>query len=95
MGTFRKDRHAHLLAMPVPAAASPVPAGVRDGLQARGLAFVTATWAQYGGWSPVTEVLLREAGLLLDELETLRGTKDERPAQRMLIAMLQALGLKE
>jgi hypothetical protein len=94
-GMFRPARHSHLLTLPaVVPSGDPVPA-VLDGLSGRGAAFVRAVWAEYGGWTSVTEMLLHEAGRLVDQLETLRGTKGERAAQRMLLSTLAALNLKE
>lgn len=92
-GGFRPARHAHLLKPAFPVA-SPLPAAVLDGLQARGRAFVESLWPEYTEWTLVSQVVLREAGLLVDQLEALRGTKGERAAQRMLLSVLAALDLK-
>jgi len=67
-------------------------AGLAEG--GLGRAFVERCWQDYDGWSPSTLVLLREAGLLIDALDALRGQKGERAAQRMLVTVLAALRLQ-
>ena len=56
---------------------------------------VEQCWADFVGWSPSTLALLREAGMLLDQLETLRGQRGERGAQRVLLSVMAALRLED
>jgi hypothetical protein len=97
-GTFNPTRHgkraARAAAVTV-TAPFPVPPALVEGLTGRGRAFVDECWVTYGGWTPATSVLLREAGLLIDELETLRGQRGERAAQRLLLSAIAALQLRE
>jgi hypothetical protein len=81
--------------VPPPTAADPLPAAVLAGLGVRGRAFVRECWDAYGGWTPATAALLREAGHLLEALEALRGQKGERAAQREFRAMVAALRLED
>ena len=76
-GTLNVTRHTPRGALVPQAMPSsvPVPATLLDGLRERGRTFVSECWTGYGGWSPAHLVLLREAGLLIDELEQLRGEK--------------------
>jgi hypothetical protein len=69
-----------------------VPDDITDGLRGRGLDFVRACWRTYTGWSPTSRALLRQAGTLLDALD---ANPNERAAQRLLLATLQALNLKD
>jgi hypothetical protein len=97
-GTHNRTRHGSkpavltVAALPKP---GPVPDAVIAGLSGRGLAFVQRAWAAYDGWNPQSLELLREAGFLLSQIETVRGTDDERPAQRLLLATLAALRLED
>jgi hypothetical protein len=61
-----------------PPLGEPLPADVIAGLSGPGLRFLEQVWAEFSGWTPVNARLLHEAGRLIDELETLRGTKGER-----------------
>jgi hypothetical protein len=72
-----------------------VPDGLLDGLVGPGRVFVEATFAHYSGWTPASLVVLREAGKVIDDLESLRGTRGERPAQRTLIALIASLRLED
>ena len=63
-------------------------------LKGAGLQFVAAVWGEYEGWRAAELALLREAGMLVDQLETLRGQPAERTAQRTLLSVLAALGLE-
>ena len=69
----------------------PGPADLLAGLTGRGRAFVERCWTEYAGWTPASLALLHEAGRLLAELETLRGQRGERAAQRLLLSVLAAL----
>jgi hypothetical protein len=92
-GTFNPTRHRTTpTAAPAPTR-GPLPAAVLAGLEGRGRAFVSECWTTYQNWTPGTLVLLREAGLLIEQLEKLRGTPDERAAQRLLVGVLAALRL--
>ena len=71
------------LAVTMPAAAGPVPEAVVEGLDGRGLAFVQDCWRSYADWGAQSLLLLREAGLLVSQLEAQRGTPAERATQRM------------
>ena len=51
-----------------------------------------AVWGEYDGWRAAELALLREAGMLVDQLETLRGQPAERTAQRTLLSVLAAPG---
>lgn len=64
-------------------------AGLREGGPGRD--FLRVSWATFTGWTPNLLVLLREASLLLDQLDTLRGQKGERAAQRLLVSVLSQL----
>lgn len=75
-------------------AAPPVPVELTAGLSGRGLDFVRECWTTYAGWAPHTRALLREAGTLLDQLDRVRNTPEERGAQRMLVAVIAALRLE-
>jgi hypothetical protein len=93
-GTFNATRHGRRAAAAQAAVlTSPelMPPALVEGLQGRGREFVEQTWAAYAGWSPPDLVLLHEAGLVLDQLETLRGTPGERAAQRLLLSLLAHL----
>lgn len=57
---------------PLPAAVPPVPPTLIAGLRAPGRAFVVALWEKYDNWSPVAQVLLREAAETLDQLKEYR-----------------------
>ena len=97
-GTFNRTRHGPkppLLATAGAPRVEAVPACVTAGLSGPGLAFVTECWQQYGGWTAGSTVLLREAGMLVSQLEALRGQRGERPAQRLLLSTLAALRLEE
>jgi hypothetical protein len=78
------------LAAPV---SDPVPRHVLAGLDGPGRAFVEEAWATYGGWGVSSLALLREAGLVLDQLETRRGQPGERASQRLLVQLLRVLRL--
>lgn len=84
-----------LAAAQAPGDVSPavMPDGLLDGLQTRGKAFVVACWTQLSNWNPATLVLLREAAMLVDQVEARRGQPEERSAQRLLLAVIQALRL--
>jgi hypothetical protein len=69
----------------------PAPKALLEGLAGRGRVFVEECWATYAGWTPATLALLHEAGRLFDEIETIRGQRGERAAQRVLLAVLAAL----
>ena len=71
----------------------PMPSSLVEGLSGPGKAFVEQVWDRYTGWNVSSLVLLRESGVLLDQLETERGTKTERATQRLLLAVLSALRL--
>ena len=92
-GTYRPDRHglrpADLIPTPPPTGA--IPLSILAGLTGRGRAFVKAYWRAVGGWTPASLVLLREAGMLVDALEQLRGQPKERTTQRLLLTVLRAL----
>jgi hypothetical protein len=92
-GTYRPDRHGLLPAdlIPAPPPTGAIPLSILAGLTGRGRAFVKAYWRAVGGWTPATLVLLREAGMLVDALETARGTPPERQIQRLLVKLLGAL----
>jgi hypothetical protein len=92
-GTYRPDRHGLLPAelKPVPAATGSIPHSLLTGLTGRGRTFVKAYWRSVGGWTPASLVLLREAGMLVQALETVRGTPQERQSQRLLVKLLGAL----
>jgi hypothetical protein len=97
-GTFNVTRHGPrpaALATAVMPRAEPVPADVSEGLSGRGLTFVRECWSTYSGWTASSRVLLREAGQLVDQLDTLRGQRGERAAQRLLLATLAALRLED
>ena len=97
-GTFNATRHGprpSTLKVATTPHHEPLPAAVVEHLTGRGLTFVKATWATYTGWNPQSLELLREAGFLLTQLETLRGTGDERAAQRLLLSTLAALRLED
>jgi hypothetical protein len=94
-GTFNPTRHGGRLARPSGPPAGPVPAGLVAGLTGPGRAFVAECWAHYGGWTPPACVLLRQAGRLLDDLAALQGQPGERAAQRLLLATLSALQLRD
>jgi hypothetical protein len=96
-GGFRMARHAYLLTSPAPVAprSIPVPNHVLAGLNERGRAFAERTWQAFADWNPVTEVLLREAAILMDEVDALRGQKSERACQRLLVSVLSALRLED
>jgi hypothetical protein len=96
-GTWNTTRHGPRPAMVAVAPAprpDPVPPALIEGLRGRGLAFATNCWARYHGWSPSSLELVREACLIMDALEGLRGEKGERPAQRTLLQILNALRLE-
>ena len=97
-GTWNPTRHGQkpsTLTVATTPRSEPLPAAVVEHLTGRGLTFVQATWAMYSGWNPQSLELLREAGFLLTQLETLRGTGDERAAQRLLLSTLAALRLED
>jgi hypothetical protein len=99
-GTFRNSRHAGATQTPRLATAAldgplPVPDDLITGLFGRGRRFVEAAWANYAGWGVGTRELLREAGMLFDQLETLRGQRGERAAQRLLVTILASLHLED
>ena len=97
-GTYNTTRHGPkpaVLTVATTPRHEPLPLSVVEHLTGRGLAFVQATWAMYSGWNPQSLELLRETGFLLTQLETLRGTDDERTAQRLLLSTLAALRLED
>ena len=73
--------------------ADPVPDAVLRGLEGPGRDFVVEAWATFAGWGVASLCLLREAGLLLDELETRRGQPGARASQRLLVTVLRELRL--
>ena len=66
-----------------------------DGVEGRGRAFVQDCWQSFGEWTAQSLLLLREAGLLISQLDAQRGTPAERGTQRMLLSVLSALRLPE
>ncbi len=97
-GTFNATRHGPkpaVLKVATTPHHDPLPAAVVENLTGRGLTFVKATWATYTGWNPQSLELLREAGFLLSQIEAVRGTADERAAQRLLLSTLAALRLDD
>ena len=97
LGSFRPARHAVRAAATAPAVpcGETAPEDVTTGLVGRGLRFVTDAWTAYAGWTPTSRALLHEAGCLLDDLDTLRGKRDERSAQRLLLSTLAQLHLED
>jgi hypothetical protein len=75
------------------AAPSDPPAWLLEGLAGSGQAFATDCWTQLSNWNPATLVLLREAAMLVERVETLRGQPGERECQRLLLSVIQALRL--
>lgn len=71
----------------------PIPDAVLRGLDAPGRDFVLEAWAHFSGWGPASLTLLRQAGLLLDELETRQGQPGARASQRLLVTILRELRL--
>lgn len=96
-GTFNASRHARPAALVTAAIPrrDPPPEAVTTGLSGRGFAFVNECWQTYTGWTPASLALLREAGSLLEQLESLRGQRGERAAQRLFLATLAALRLED
>jgi hypothetical protein len=96
-GTWNVTRHgprpASVAAAAIPRV-EPMPPDVIDGLSGRGLRFVEKCWAMYSGWTPPMLVLLREAGITITAIEQMRGTNEERPAQRALLQIMNALRLE-
>ena len=88
-------RQARVGVSPQGPSGAPVPADLVEGLTGRGLAFVRTCWATYAGWTPASRVLLREAGQLIEQLESSRGQRGERAAQRLLLSTLAALHLQQ
>src|SRR4051812_16138783 len=90
-GTYRRDRHgalpetrqlgATVLQMP-PAAFPKVPSAVLRCLGPRGRAFVVELWGAYGEWSPSALVLLRQAGQLVDAIESYQATISRETGKR-------------
>lgn len=94
-GTFRRDRHGGRTARTVPVA-EPIPPEVIEGLGERGKAFVEATWAHWGGWTPPDCVKLRLAGQLITDLDQrCADPRFERETQRLLLTALAALNLRD
>ena len=98
-GTKLNARHRRpaalaLVGEAVKHALQPIPPAVIEGLTGRGLDFVHDCWRRYSGWAPGSLVLLRESGFVVNACEQLRGEKGERQAQRMLLALLDALNLE-
>lgn len=100
-GTYRRDRHGPLPAWP-PMTGEPSrpdaskepstpPDTLLEGLTGPGRAFVAQAWGEFSDWTPPLVVLLHEAGRLMDELERVRGTKAEKPAQRLLVSVMATL----
>ena len=81
--------------VPMVPSIEPMPTALTEGLTGPGLQFVQDCWTTYGGWTPPTLVLLKQAGRLLDDLESLRGQRGERQAQRLLVSVLAALQLRD
>ena len=97
VSTFSPTRHGAATALKVatrPTLPSPDHDAVAEGLSGRGLAFVQQCLGTYTGWTAPSLTLLREAGHLLNQVERLRGTPEERRAQRMLLGVLAALHLE-
>jgi hypothetical protein len=96
-GTFNATRHggrpARAAAAVLPA--EPLPPALVEGLTGPGKDFVTQAWQHYDGWTPPARVLLRQAGLLLDDAARLRGQPGERATQRLLLSTLAALQLRD
>jgi hypothetical protein len=57
------------------------------------LRFVQDAWDTYQNWTVPALLLLREAGLLIDQLEAARGTPAEGATRRALLSTLTMLRL--
>jgi hypothetical protein len=96
-GTYPRHAPARAGALTVTAAArvgDQLPSALIDGLADRGRAFVCDCFSSHSGWNAASMTLLHEAGVVIDSLESLRGTRGERPAQRTLLQLLNALRLE-
>lgn len=91
----RHGKRPAVIQRAVVANSEPLPAVLVEGLVGRGLTFVAEVWQGYHGWTPSSSLLLREVGLVIDQLEALRGQEGERAAQRVLLALLGALRLED
>lgn len=98
-GTFRTSRHAHLLReVAVPSApVPPVPAALVEGLGVRGVAVVTALWAQHDfEGHAAAQVLLRNLGMAVDASEDPTLSRRERvQAMRLSLDTLRHLNLEK
>ena len=94
-GTKPRGRRTPAL-VPAPNA-SEAPRDLFDGLPeaGRGAGFVLAAWETYRGWTVASSLLLRECGLLIDQLEAARGTPAELGIRRAFLATLAQLNLRE
>ena len=88
----RRPPPVHLVPLATPVA-DPVPEAVLRGLEGPGRAFVVEAWQTFAGWGVASLCLLREAGLLLDDLELRRGQPGARASQRLLVTILRELRL--
>jgi len=99
-GTFDPRRHGP---RPVIATATvqrqqargDVPDDLVASLGPRGAAFVRDTFGAYSDWSPTSLTLLHEAGCIVDQLTSLRGSKGERSAQRLLCQLINSMRLED
>lgn len=72
-----------------------IPPDLLDGVTGRGRGFVEECYASYRGWTIASFMLLRECGLLIDQLEAARGQPAELGLRRALLSTLAALDLRE
>lgn len=95
-GTFNPTRHGSRAPALIPAPnPNGIPPDLLDGITGRGAGFVEECWATHRGWTVPRSLLLREAGLLIDQLEAARGKPKEEPAvRRALLSVLAALELR-
>ena len=78
----------------IAAAATPPPPDVTEGLSGRGLRWVQAVWAQFGGWSHTDLLRLAEVGRLVEAIDAERASgKHAYQARQQLIALLRDLNL--
>jgi hypothetical protein len=88
----RGRRRPGLVPVPNP---NGMPPDLLDGVTGRGTGFVEECYASYRGWTIASLMLLRECGLLIDQLEAARGQPAELGLRRALLAVLAALDLRE